>query len=606
MTTILFILVLVIYQKAYSQYLPGIQKAKCFGGNSCSTQYFNDNDDHAVSIIQKKDGKFMALCVTNSNNGDVSGNHGVMTNDIWIADLDSLFNLIGSSTYGGTSTDDAACLIKTLDGNYLFVATVTSTNGDVTGNHGIYDIWAVKINPARTILWSKTIGGSIADNATCVVASLDSGFVVSGFTSSNNGDIGGNHGGTNDGLLVKIDKNGNIIWSKCHGGTKSDVLNSVVATDDSCFIAFGYTYSNDGDVRGNHVNNLGTYASDAWLLKVDKNGDTLWSKCYGGTKNEIMYGMSKTFDNGFIVCGNTTSNDGDVSGNHNTSNNDGWVLKVNSFGDKEWQRCIGGTDEDNLFTIIQTADSNYLCANESWSTNGDLLGTVNKGYNDLFIVKLSKTGSILSKALFGGSRYEQCFSLIQTRSNDYVFAGSAKSNDGDVVGNHLASIGGKMTVTNDAWIGLLHNPIVGLPIELISFQVKQKKDKIEIYWSTASEISNSYFTIEKSIDGYGYQEIGQVSGAGNSNQILDYSFFDTNPSVGISYYRLSQTDYNGDSQIFSPVSIDFLGIKKIAKTIVYNSQGVEVTDINTVSGIYYLICLDENGNVIERKKVFKQ
>ena len=112
-----------------------------------------------------------------------------------------------------------------------------------------------------------------------------------------------------------------IQWQKCLGGTVTDEANSIQQTSDGRFIVAGYTFSNDGDVSGNHGN------SDYWVVKLNSSGDILWQKCLGGTIDDRAYSIQQTSDGGFIVAGFTVSNDGDVSGNHGAS--DAWVVKLN-------------------------------------------------------------------------------------------------------------------------------------------------------------------------------------------------------------------------------------------------------------------------------------
>lgn len=99
--------------------------------------------------------------------------------------------------------------------------------------------------------------------------------------------------------------------------------------------------------------------------------------------------------------------------------------------------------------------------------------------------------------------------------------------------------------------------VVVLPIDLISFEAKQHKNSIHLDWITASEINNSFFTIEKSINGREFFEIAKVKGAGNSTFSLSYTYVDHSPSEGVSYYRLKQTDYDGQNETFSPIAVKF-------------------------------------------------
>ncbi|MGB4094684.1 MAG: T9SS type A sorting domain-containing protein, partial [Bacteroidales bacterium] len=145
------------------------------------------------------------------------------------------------------------------------------------------------------------------------------------------------------------------------------------------YIVAGETWSNDGDVSGNHGN------SDYWVVKLNSSGDIEWQKCLGGTNSDWAYSIQQTNDSGFIVAGYTHSNNGDVSGNHGYY--DYWVVKLNSSGDIEWQKCIGGTNYEFANSIQQTSDGGFIVAGETLSNNGDVSG--NHGYSDAWVVKLT-------------------------------------------------------------------------------------------------------------------------------------------------------------------------------------------------------------------------
>src|SRR5690606_13994881 len=125
-------------------------------------------------------------------------------------------------------------------------------------------------------------------------------------------------------------------------------------------------------------------------------------------------------------------------------------------------------------------------------------------------------------------------------------------------------------------IGNIVNP---LPIELISFTGKTVENTIELAWSTASERNNEYFTIERTDDGIECEVIGTIDGTGNSSTVKGYSFTDTNPKLGTQYYRLSQTDFNGDTECFDPISVEFQGIEK-AMTVYPNPSINGVFSVN--------------------------
>jgi len=125
-----------------------------------------------------------------------------------------------------------------------------------------------------------------------------------------------------------------IQWKKCMGGTGDDRVNCIKQTNDGGFIVAGQTNSNNGDVSDNH----GGY--DYWIVKLSNSGDIEWQKCLGGTNNDYATCIQQTNDGGFIVAGYTCSSNGDVSGNHQSY--DYWIVKLSNSGDIEWQKCLGG------------------------------------------------------------------------------------------------------------------------------------------------------------------------------------------------------------------------------------------------------------------------
>ncbi|MEQ8243222.1 T9SS type A sorting domain-containing protein [Fulvivirga sp.] len=99
-----------------------------------------------------------------------------------------------------------------------------------------------------------------------------------------------------------------------------------------------------------------------------------------------------------------------------------------------------------------------------------------------------------------------------------------------------------------------------LPIELLAFSAIVNETRVELDWSTASELNNDYFTIERSSDGLSFESVATVTGAGNSSETLNYSFVDRNPLFGKSYYRLKQTDFDGASETFEPIAVNFTSL----------------------------------------------
>lgn len=360
-------------------------------------------------------------------------------------------------TLGGANHDRAHCIQQTIDGGYIIAGEITSNDGDVTGFHGDYDCWIVKLDVNGNIKWQKALGGTGQEVAYSIQQTKDGGFIVAGWTTSNDGDVTGNHGG-GDYWVVKLDANGNIVWQKTLGGTNGECANSVQQTTDGGYIVSGLAGSRDGDVTGVH----GIYA-DYWIVKLDANGNILWQKALGGYDVDVPYSIKQTTDGGYIVAGYTTSKDGDVTGFHGGSA-DSWIVKLDANGNKLWQKTLGGTCTQTANSIKQTTDGGYIVAGYTCSNDGDVTG-LHAGSIDCWVIKLDTKGNILWQKTLGGSGHEFGQSIQQSKDGGFIIAGDGGSNDGDMAG----SIGGIWIVKLDAnGNKLWHRRLGGTAGELIN------------------------------------------------------------------------------------------------------------------------------------------
>ncbi|WP_294282510.1 T9SS C-terminal target domain-containing protein [uncultured Chryseobacterium sp.] len=382
------------------------------------------DDDKAYSVTRTADGGYAVAGSTESNNGDVSGNHG--NNDVWIVKFKKKGDVEWKKTYGGSGEDMARSIIQTADGGYAVAGFTTSSySGNVSLNQGDSDVWVIKLDPAGAIEWQKTYGGSGADEAKSIIQNTDGSYVLAGYTQSNDGDVSGNHGGI-DFWVVKLSGSGNIEWQKAKGGTNQDVAHSVISTPDGGYMVTGYTYSNDGDVSGNH----GNY--DLWVVKFSGAGTLEWQKPLGGTDDDGAVSIAAASDGGYVLAGYIYSNDGNVSGNH--GDYDIWVVKISGTGAIEWQKPIGGSSDEYPNAISRTSDGGYIVAGYSHSNDGDISG--NHGNYDMWLVKLSNTGGIQWQKALGGTDEDVACSVSETIDGKYVVSGYTLSVNGDVIGSH--------------------------------------------------------------------------------------------------------------------------------------------------------------------------
>ena len=391
---------------------PGIAWEKNLGGSLY---------DQLNSIQQTKDSGYIVAGQTISNDFDVVGYQG--NTDGWVVKLNPNGTIQWRKCFGGNSGETINSIKETFDGGYIFIGNKPTNGGDA---------WLVKIDSVGNIQWQKSFGGSSSDNFWIVEQTVDSGFAIAGGTWSNDGDITNNHG-LSDGYVIKLDNTGNIQWSRSLGSSGSDVIYSLQPTNDGGFIVASNAGANDGDVSGQYHG-----SGDTWIVKLNLAGTIQWQNLYGGSNNDRPEYILSTNDGGYIFSSSTFSIDGDVTGNHGGTSGplDIWVVKTDSLGVLQWQKCLGGSANDEAATINQTFDGGFVIAGYSDSNNGDVSG--NHGYRDLWIAKINSTGIIQWQKSLGGSLNDDIdpiqaiMTVQQTFDGGFIIGGNTYSSNGDV------------------------------------------------------------------------------------------------------------------------------------------------------------------------------
>jgi hypothetical protein len=163
-----------------------------------------------------------------------------------------------------------------------------------------------------------------------------------------------------------------------------------------------------------------------------------WESVFGGSGADRAYSVVQTDDGGFVFAGSTMSNNFDVSGLHNNGQGDGdiWIAKVSKTGSLVWQKVYGGAADDVAHCIIKTSDGGFIVAGTTSSTDGDAAGGgYHGGSGDAWIIKLNADGSIKWQKCYGGSLSDGANSIVQASDGNYVFAGFTSSSNGDITKN---------------------------------------------------------------------------------------------------------------------------------------------------------------------------
>ncbi|MFK7772521.1 MAG: T9SS type A sorting domain-containing protein [Saprospiraceae bacterium] len=392
-------------------------------------------------IHQTIDGGYITAGGTSSNSIDVNMNNGYQ--DVWVVKVDMLGDIEWEKSYGGSQFDLAISMHPTLDGGYIISGKSSSDDGDVGGNLGSDDFWIIKIDMSGNIEWEKNYGGSYYEYACVAKQTTDGGYIVAGDTKSDDGNVGENYG-EEDAWILKLDELGNIEWSKIYGGSDVDKVYDLVLVEDGGYVVASMSKSDDGDVG---VNNGG---EEFWIFKIDSLGNLEWEKNYGGSDDEQVQSIVKIKDNGgYIAVGITYSSDGDISSMNGGS--DFWVVKMDLEGNLVWEKNYGGSGYERATSIQQTNDDGFIIAGSTNSNDGDI--SVNAGLTDFWIIKIDEVGNMEWEKTYGGASDEAPFSIQQTTDDGYVIAGRSRSDNGDVPDNY----GG-----TDCWILKLAPVPVGI------------------------------------------------------------------------------------------------------------------------------------------------
>ncbi|HEX7320669.1 MAG TPA: hypothetical protein VF399_10000 [bacterium] len=344
------------------------------------TRIYNKSDwDEGYSIKQANDGGYVVCGETNLYGND--------NYQIYIIKTDANGDTVWTRCYGGSNDELATSVEKTSDNCYVIVGWTTSYGA------GGHDIYLLKINQQGDALWTSTYGGLDYDFAWDVAEVAGNGYIIAGVTESLSDSFG-------DVYLIKTDNVGSIVWSKTYGGDNVDVGSHVQQTYDGGFMIAGWTISS------------GAGSVDFYLIKTDSLGDTLWTRTYGGDSMDVCYSAQQTLDSGFIMVGLTTS--------FGAGAGDVYLVKTNSNGDTTWSKTYGGSASEVGFSVQQTQDNGYIICG---GTN-----SYGMGNTDVYLIRVDPWGNLLWSATYGEADFMDEGYCVQTTSdNGYIISGYKES-----------------------------------------------------------------------------------------------------------------------------------------------------------------------------------
>jgi len=344
-------------------------------------------DDIGLALEKTTDGGYIMTGYT--------APHGGGHADVYLIKTDSSGDTLWTRAYGGTLNDVGRSVALTAGGGYIVAGSTASFGA------GNFDVYLIKTNASGDTLWARTYGGGSRDEGYSVQQTTDGGYVVAGYTESFGATLG-------DIYLVKTDALGDTLWTKTYGGSGQTSAASVQQTTDGGYIITGLTGPD------------GNFHADVYLVKTNAQGDSTWTRTYGGLGNDCGNSVRQTSDGGYIIAGIYT---------FSSTNCDVYLIKTDSVGDTAWTRTYGGASNDVGNSVRQTTDGGYIVAGYTDShMSGD---------DDVYLIKTNSSGDTLWTSTFGGSGADQGNTVRQTADGGYVIAGYSSSYDGALADVYL-------------------------------------------------------------------------------------------------------------------------------------------------------------------------
>jgi hypothetical protein len=288
--------------------------SKIYGDNDCVDGMYSTSDSGYIMV-----GSSLSTITDNES--------------IWLIKTDANGDTAWTKRFRSDADDWGRSVRQTYDGGYI-ITGITECWGPTIG-----DLILLKTDSAGVEVWSRPYYGDYFEWGESVRQTSDSGYIVTGWTESYGA-------GASNVWLLKTDANGDTLWAKTYGGNEDDQGRCVEQTPDGGYIVAAIT------------NSFGSGNSAVWLIKTDADGDTLWTRVYGEETGAAAYSV-EALDNGYyIVAGEKTSPG---------TGSDVWVLKVRPDGDTSWTRTYGGNYSDWADHIQQTSDGGYIVTGATYS-----------------------------------------------------------------------------------------------------------------------------------------------------------------------------------------------------------------------------------------------
>lgn len=390
----------------YSYAQPDIVWQKAYGGSY---------SDLMEDCKPTADGGYIFIGRTESRDGDV--NPASNGTDVWVVKTTASGNIEWQKAYGNDSSEQGYAIVQANDGGYVFTG-YRQQCVSAPGYHECFSsIILVKIDANGSVVWEKKYGGKEYDRPYDMCKASDGGYLLLG------AKVSSSPAENSDTWVLKVDVNGNYEWEQTWGGSKGETGRVISNTYDGGYIIGSHSNSDDGDVGKSFG------AGDIWITKIDNKGQLQWGNVFGGASVDWVTDIKETIDGGYIVVGGAIT---DQYYPAQLGYYDAYIMKLDKQGNKLWTKVSGGSDFDLFNAVYPKDDGNYIVCGSSQSTDGDIKDP--KGRGDVWVAELYGDGTVMWSKNMGSS--EDDFSLCMAVSKEGIVAGGiVQGGDKDATGS---------------------------------------------------------------------------------------------------------------------------------------------------------------------------
>jgi len=290
---------------------------------------------------------------------------------------------VWTQTVGGPDSDYGVSVCQTNDGGFITVGKTDSYGA------GGADVYLVRTDSDGGVLWTRTFGDSYNDFGTTVIQTTDGGFAIAGHTWVGHYDV----------WLIKTDAQGIESWNNTYGGEYDELGFDLQQSADGGYIITGSTESYGAGLR------------DAWLLKTDSLGVSLWNHTFGGIDHDVANCVRETADGGYVLTGKSRS--------FSEGFNDVWLIKTNSIGNEIWTQTFGGVEDDEGYCVEVLLDGGYIIVGNTRSFGS--------GETDVWLIQTDDIGTEIWNQAFGGAENDYGYSVKRMNAGGYIISGQTNS-----------------------------------------------------------------------------------------------------------------------------------------------------------------------------------